>query len=278
MAEAPVPIVILTSLLHQRDVDVTLEALEAGAVSVIAKPAGAALLHLHEVAAELEHELIAANQTVFNRPRPADKPPPGERTAPLVHVPGPIEAIGICVSTGGPPVLAAILAELPVPFPIPILLVQHISQGFEAGFAAWLCKRTRQQVQLVKDGDRLQAGIWLGPAGWHLTVRSRQRMALLQPEDSDVHCPSGDPLFRSLAKHFGANALGVQLTGMGDDGAKGLLDLRKAGASTIIQEQSTCTIWGMPKAAKEIGAATHELSPSEIAACLARLADNPRDD
>jgi two-component system chemotaxis response regulator CheB len=277
MAEAPVPIVILSSLLHQRDVDVTLEALEAGAVSVIAKPPGAALLHLHEVAEDLQRELVAASHTASILHRRGVDAPEDNRVAPVVDVPESVDIVGICVSTGGPPVLAEMLDALPKPFPLPVLLVQHISKGFEHGFAAWLSKRTEQTVRLVSDGDRLAPGVWLGPSGWHLTVRSPHRMALVKPEPADIHCPSGDPLFHSLAKQFGPKAIGIQLTGMGDDGAKGLLALRQSGAQTMIQEESTCAIWGMPKAAKEIAAAVHELRPLEIAECLARMAEAHRE-
>lgn len=272
MARCPVPIVVISASLRKHDVDHSLAALEAGAVSVISKPKGAALLHLHSIAPELRSELMVASQAQVRKMRPATENLANDRPTPAVCSEGRVEAIGICVSTGGPKTLVEILSALPSSFSIPVLLVQHISAGFEGGFAQWLSGRTGQTAQLAADGDRLAAGIWLAPSGRHLTVQSQNRISLIEPAPQDIHCPSGDPLFASLAKHLGAKATGVQLTGMGNDGAQGLLALKQAGGETIIQAEDTCLIWGMPKAAKELGAACHELKPCEIAAVLARTA------
>jgi two-component system chemotaxis response regulator CheB len=154
-----------------------------------------------------------------------------------------------------------------------MLVVQHISAGFEEGFARWLSDRTGQPMQLAADGQALTPGAWLAPAGRHLILESPRRVSLTEPGPNEIHCPSGNPLFASLAAHLGTKAVGVQLTGMGDDGAKGLLALKQAGGETIIQEESSCLIWGMPKAAKELGAASHELSPKAIAELLTRIAE-----
>jgi two-component system, chemotaxis family, protein-glutamate methylesterase/glutaminase len=104
-----------------------------------------------------------------------------------------------------------------------------------------------------------------------LTLGSPARIVLPKGKPADIHCPSGNPLFESLARHLGAKALGIQLTGMGDDGARGLLSLKKAGGTTIIQDEPSCLIWGMPKVAQECGAATFELNPTEIGKRLAQL-------
>jgi len=273
MAQCLVPIVVISATLHRRDVDVSLQALEAGAVSVIPKPKGAALLHLHRIAPDLRRELVAASQAQVRMPRRVAEKHPGVRVAQPRQKGAPVEAVGICVSTGGPTVLMEILSEIPAPFPIPVLLVQHISRGFEEGFAGWLSEKTGQPVRLAADRERLAPGIWLAQTGKHLSLQTSQRMALEDPAPNDIHCPSGNPLFASLAEHLGAKATGVQLTGMGNDGAQGLLTLKQAGGVTIIQEETSCLIWGMPKAAKELGAASRELRPSEIAAVLTRMAN-----
>jgi two-component system chemotaxis response regulator CheB len=150
-------------------------------------------------------------------------------------------------------------------------LVQHIGEPFVEGLATWLSGRTGQTVRIAGDDQRLEPCVWLAPPGRHLTLGSRSRIKLLPKTESDIHCPSGDPLFASLAKHFGSKAVGVQLTGMGDDGAKGLLELKQAGAPTYIQDEASCMIYGMPKAAKNLGAAQRELSPGEIAAVLSQM-------
>jgi len=270
MSECPVPIVIASSTLKKRDVDHGLKAIEAGAVSVIRKPEGAALLHLKEIAPELRHELLAAAQANVSRLTRRDSPAfsPQVQTA---HHKSEIHAIGVCASTGGPSVLSEIFANLPKPYPIPILLVQHISQGFVEGFGEWLAAQTGQTVGMATDGQQLAPGIWLAPARRHLVLSSPTRLSLPTRKSMDVHCPSGDSLFQSLAQHLGPKAAGVQLTGMGDDGAHGLLALKKAGGETFVQSEATSLIWGMPKVAKELGAANHELSPAAIAGALSRL-------
>ena len=182
-----------------------------------------------------------------------------------------VEAIGICASTGGPPVLVEILAALPQPFSVPILLVQHITQGFEESFARWLSQRTGQPAGMAVNRQRLGAGIWLAPTGQHLTLGNSKFFALLAQQPADIHCPSGNPLFASLAKHLGSRAAGVLLTGMGDDGAKGLLALKQAGGTTIMQDEASSFIWGMPKAGKELKAAGYELNPREIALMMTEM-------
>ncbi len=152
-----------------------------------------------------------------------------------------------------------------------MLLVQHITHGFEAGFAAWLSERTGQPVRLAEDGQPLAAGVWMAPAGTHLVLQSARRLALSACRPEDIHCPSGNPLFASLAKQCGPRAAGILLTGMGEDGAQGLLALKVAGGTTIIQDEASSFIWGMPKAGKELQAAVHELNPRAIALLLTAM-------
>ena len=126
---------------------------------------------------------------------------------------------------------------------------------------------------MATDRQRLEPGIWLAPTGTHLTLGAGgKQISLLERQPKDVHCPSGDPLFRSLAAHLGPKAAGVLLTGMGDDGARGLKAMRVAGGHTIIQDEASCVIWGMPKTARQLNAAQHELAPAAIAAVLTRMA------
>ncbi|MGE0605673.1 MAG: chemotaxis-specific protein-glutamate methyltransferase CheB, partial [Pirellulales bacterium] len=271
MRLCPVPIVIASATLKKQDVNLALQALEAGAVSVISKPEGALLLHLESIAPGLRDELLAASRAKLPkvagraaRSAAMKKPAP---TA-SIHL---ADIIGVCASTGGPPVLAQIFSALPKPVPLPVLLVQHISQGFEEGFARWLSDVTGQSVRLAAAGQKLEPGVWMAPNGTHLTVASTARLALVPKEAKDIHAPSGNPLFESLAKTFQARALGVLLTGMGDDGARGLLALRQAGGTTIIQDEASCMIWGMPKSGKQLDAAMHEMNPSGIASALTHM-------
>jgi two-component system chemotaxis response regulator CheB len=279
MKLCPVPIVIASATLKKRDVDLAMKAYDAGAVSVIEKPEGAVLLHLKKMAPELRRELIAAAKAQVRRRNGSggvgsarDDQPARQPVSHRSFAIRKVSLIGICASTGGPPVLQKIFSEIPKPFPIPILLVQHISRGFEDGFARWLTVSTGQSVNIAAGGQRITAGIWIAPSGRHITVSSPSRLELPRGNESEIHCPSGNPLFESLAKHLRGQAAGIQLTGMGDDGAQGLLALKQAGGTTIIQSEASCMIWGMPKAAKQLGAAVHELDPEEIAKALTQAA------
>lgn len=269
MRECPVPVVIASATLRRRDIDLAMQAYAAGAVAVIEKPEGAVLLHLPKIGPRLRAEVIAASKARLRARAPG--PVPGRRAVISPRLPS-IGVIGVCASTGGPPVLLELLSSLPRPYPLPVLVVQHISHGFEEGFARWLAGSTGQAVGMASQGQRLDAGVWLAPTGHHLLLASPSRLTLAPGEPSDIHCPSGDPLFESLARHLGARAAGVVLTGMGDDGAAGLLALKRAGGLTVIQDEASCLIWGMPKAAQALGAATQELPPAGIAALLTQLA------
>ena len=273
MRVCPVPIVVASATLRRQDIDLAMKALEAGAVSVIEKPQGAVLLHLQKIAPQLRMELVAASQAVvLRRSSPATPRVPATVSTKLAAV-GNVEVIGVATSTGGPPVLLQIFSALPKPFPLPVLLVQHISEGFVEGFARWLGEMTGQPTRLATDGARLEPGIWLAPGGRHLALASRARLELPPRRANDLHCPSANVLFDSLSRHAGRSSLGILLTGMGDDGAKGLLALKQAGGHTVIQDEASSLIWGMPKSAKDLGAANQELNPAEIVRVMMKAAE-----
>lgn len=272
MRVCPVPIVVASATLRKQDVNLAMKAIEAGAVAVIEKPQGAVLLHLQKIAPQLRQELLAASKAIVRRrPGAAIEPAPRTITASQV-VAGNVDVIGIAASTGGPPVLLQIFSSLPKPFPLPILLVQHISEGFVEGFARWLGDSTGHPTRLVSDGARLEPGIWLAPGGRHLALANRARITLPPRQQTDLHCPSANVLFDSLGRHAAKLSLGILLTGMGDDGARGLLALKQAGGQTIIQDEASSLIWGMPKSAKELGAADQELNPAEIVCVMMKAA------
>ncbi len=272
MREHPVPIVVVSATLRKHDVDMAMEALSAGAVSVIAKPEGSSLLHLQEIAVQLREEIRQAAKARVRKRYSRGPARAVARPGPAVRGIGTVDVVGVCASTGGPPVLAEILAALPSPFPVPILLVQHIPKGFEEGFVQWLSETTGQTVRMANHGQHLEPGVWFAAGGRHLTLGGSSRLHLPAGAKEELHCPSGNALFASLAEHGGKRAAGVLLTGMGDDGAEGLLALKRAGGKTLIQNEETCLIWGMPKAAKDLGAGDYELSPAEIVEALKRMA------
>jgi Chemotaxis response regulator containing a CheY-like receiver domain and a methylesterase domain len=271
MQRYPVPIVVVSASLKARDVDLGMEALKAGAVSVMEKPQGSVLLHLDKMAADVCQQLMIASKARV-RPRRGVKPLP-PRPSPVQAPSRTIDIVGICASTGGPPVLLHILSQIPKPYPLPVLLVQHIAEGFVEGFANWLAGASGQSVHRAQGQRPVTPGFWLSPGNLHLGVTLQRRFDLTPPRAREIHCPSGNALFRSLATNCGPRALGILLTGMGDDGADGLLELHRAGGKTIVQDEESSLIYGMPKAGIERGGAEVQLSPDGIIDLLTEIAN-----
>ncbi|MDP1830101.1 MAG: chemotaxis protein CheB [Archangium sp.] len=195
---------------------------------------------------------------------PTMTPPPTVK--PLPTVPG---AVLLGASTGGPQALCAVLERVPAPHPLPIIVVQHMTKGFGPAFATWLQDMTRHKVVLVERPETLAAGVvYLAADDRHLVFTSSQTLA---PDDGPVvryQRPSADLLFESAARLFRGPMLGAVLSGMGDDGAAGLLSLRRAGATTVAQEPSTCVVDGMPGQAIKLGAAARVLKLEDLAAAM----------
>lgn len=184
---------------------------------------------------------------VVQRPRPVPL-----RQGPLV--------VAIGASTGGPPALATILAELPADLPAAVLVIQHMAEGFVEGLARWLDGVCAVSVVVAVDGERLQPGqVYLAPANQNLLVRPGFRVGLTDPPAGQHHVPGVDVTFRSVAQVSGQHAVAALLTGMGRDGAAGLKAMRDIGAFTIGQDESTSVVWGMPAAAQELDAVDLEL-------------------
>lgn len=177
--------------------------------------------------------------------------------------------VAIGASTGGPPALATILAELPATLPAAVVVVQHMAEGFVEGLARWLDGVCALPVMVAVEGERVHAGhVYLAPANQNLVLRPGFRIGLSDPPPGQYHVPGVDVTFRSVAALCGTNAVGVLLTGMGRDGAAGLRVLRDAGALTIGQDESTAVVWGMPAAAQELDAVDVELPLSLIGPTL----------
>lgn len=181
----------------------------------------------------------------------------------------PFAVVVIGASTGGPPALASILADLPRDLDLPVLLVQHMSEGFVEALATWLNTVCLLPVRLAEDGQRLRPGtVYVAPTGSNTLVRPGLRLELAPPAPGQFHVPGVDAAFASAAAVCGRRALGVLLTGMGRDGAQGLRAIRDAGGLTIGQDELTSVVWGMPAAAKALGGVTLELALPLIAAAL----------
>jgi len=186
------------------------------------------------------------------------------------------EIVAIGASTGGPQALREILGRLPASYSLPVLVVQHTTSGSSTNLVDWLQLGSRLPIRVAQEGAPLgQAGVYIAPSERHLVVRGRH-MTLLDGPPVSLHRPSATVLFRSVAATYGARAIGILLTGMGDDGAAGLIDMKQAGGLTIAQDETTAVVFGMPAEAIRLGAADHVLSPGQIVAFLVDLAADRR--
>jgi two-component system chemotaxis response regulator CheB len=184
---------------------------------------------------------------------------------------------GLVASTGGPRAVETVLQAVGGDFPLPIVLVQHLTAGFHSGFVAWLDRAVPQTVKEACHGEVAKAGhVYVAPADAHLTVRG-DRLALDSSEPVSGQRPSGTVLFQSMAETVRAQGIGVLLTGMGDDGADGLLALRGAGGFTIAEDESTAVVNGMPQVARNLGAACASLPLDSVGPALKSLALVPRE-
>lgn len=255
MEERPTP-VIICSTLTERGTQTAVEAMAAGAVSIITKPRVGLNNFLED---EASHFIGAIRAAAEVEPRRLRRAPVA--TKPIQDQPAMASTtdrvIAMGTSTGGTQALEAILVRLPRSV-CGIVVVQHMPEKFTAMFAERLNSLCQVQVKEAVDGDRVMTGhVLIAPGGRHMVLRRSGARYLVQVTDGPVvnrHKPSVDVLFRSVAEAAGANALGVILTGMGDDGARGLLAMHAAGAKTIAEDASTCVVFGMPQEAIKRGA------------------------
>ena len=277
MEAQAVPIVMCSATANTKDVVITFQAMEAGAIACIEKPLGREGGDFEAMAAHLLEtvKLMSEVKVVrrLARSRPASLA--AADAAKWRHAAAPIKLIGMGASTGGPPVLQTILAGLPKDFPVPLLVVQHIASGFLAGMAEWLNQTTGLQVQIASYGTTpLPGHVYLAPDDLHMGIGAGGGIVLTR-EDPENHLrPAVSFLFRSLAKAYGPNVLGVLLTGMGRDGAEELKAMKDLGAITIAQDQESSVVHGMPGVAIALGGATHVLSADKIAAALVGLVNH----
>ena len=268
MSETPVPIVVLTSTESDIRLGATYKGVESGALMVLGKPHGLrgddpeADELINVVKAMADVKVIRRKWKVKARPEQTGK----EHSMGFTSLLPRYRIVAVGTSTGGPPALRTVLGELPATFPVPVVLVQHISKGFTEGLARWLNETIAMRVKLAEAGEPLLAGTaYIAPDGVHLQVTGRGKVALLQESPMDGHRPSVTALFNSVAKQYGRGAVGVLMTGMGRDGANGLYAMKQEGAYTIAQDEASSIVFGMPKEAINMGAASEVLALQKIA-------------
>lgn len=287
MAQRPVATVICSTL-TTRGAETTFEALDAGAVSIVTKPTMNLSGFLRENNEELVNAVRAAaaanlKQVRAAGPRPRHAPPALSRPSADIVLDTPANThamarttdrlVAMGTSTGGTQALEHVLQRLPTTAP-GIVIVQHMPQAFTRSFAERLNRICRLEVKEAEHGDRVMPGCALiAPGGRHMLLKRNGAQYVVDIADGPQvsrHRPSVDVLFRSVAKAAGANALGIIMTGMGDDGARGLKEMFDAGASTIAQDESSCVVFGMPREAIKLGAATRTARLDEIPEIIVR--------
>jgi len=278
MQQCPTPIVLVSS--NDDTARRSIEALAVGALAVVSKPRGrtgasAAPQAGDDCAAFLTTVRLMADVRVVTR-YSARLPTPDQVRISIVGRRSSFAAprvLAIATSTGGPAAVQTLLGGLGTGFPLPILLVQHIARGFVSALVEWLDSTIPLPVRLAGQGERLLPGqVYMAPEDSHLLVGEPGFVALLPISGSDRFCPSADRLFESVASAYGADAIGLVMTGMGDDGTRGLLALRTAGAPTLAQDAASCIVYGMPRAAIEAGAIMRIEALTALASTILALA------
>ena len=284
MAHCPTPILVVSASFNRGEVFKTYDALAAGAVEVIEKPTGTeppgvwereftSTLRIVSRIRVITHPRARLNDSTRDPTRPSA---PARDT--VVGAPWsasrPLTVVGVGASTGGPNALVQLLGSLPKDFTAPVLVVLHIGAAFAPAFGEWMGNQVPRPVAYALGGEVLSSlteRIVLAPPDRHLIVRGG-RLALTDDPERHSCRPSVDVLFESLARECGASAAACLLTGMGRDGALGLLALRRSGASTIAQDEATSIVYGMPREAAILGAAERILPLGEIAAAVGAVA------
>lgn len=272
MMRTPTPIVVVSSSVNVRAVSVSLQALRAGALALLPKPAGPGspghardsreLIDTVKAMAQVKVVRRLPVKTGLARPYPrAHREPPTPVLRPAVRAPwqppargGAIQFVAIGASTGGPAALYRILSALPAGFPLPCAIVQHIATGFVEGLAAWLGTAGPLPVKVAAHGDPLIAGrVLLAPDDQHLGVATRHHVMLSDAGPVNGFRPSASVLFETAANTFGREALAIVLTGMGTDGVSGLRAVKQSGGHVLAQDEASSVVYGMPGAAVAAG-------------------------
>lgn len=287
MAHCPTPILIVSSSFNRGELFKTYDALAAGAVDVLEKPRGDGSDQNWEQSFISAIKMVSRIKVIthprgrlkqfdhaLGQAKPAALPPPSALQSPGAQA---ARIIALGASTGGPGALVEVFRGIPVGVQLPILVVLHIGEPFGMAFADWLDGQTQHRVVYAEGGENLAdlgGKIVLAPPGHHMVVGHGRILLNSAPERHSCR-PSVDVLFESLAREQGASTLACLLTGMGRDGAAGLLEIRRAGGFTIAQDEASCVVYGMPREAALLGAAARVLPLSEIGPWIARSVDKP---
>ena len=282
MSTTPIPILIVTASRNAHEVAITMEALAAGALSVIEKPVGVGHPNEQKLADQLVTmiKLMSEVKVVSRKPKKEKKPkvkPPPEKQEVSWEDQSRINMVAIGVSSGGPHILQQVFSRITSKFPCPIVVVQHITEGFLSGLVNWLRKTTTIPLFVATEGEKLLAGhVYFAPDNHQMGVSKAGKIRLTECSQKNRLCPSVAHLFSSVTHEYGESCIGIMLTGMGADGAKELKLLRDTGALTIAQDKESSLVHGMPGVAIQLDAAKHVLSAEEISFLLKEIEINKK--
>lgn len=271
MMEMPRPVIMISSLTVE-GAEATLKALDAGAVDFLPKKLSRVSLEIIKIEEDLRAKVKAVARRGTLRPVRPPRAAPAPRAVRSGTGRGPRNVVAIGVSTGGPPAVQSILSELPADFPACILIAQHMPKAFTGPFAKRLDSLSPLRISEAADGDVLEAGrVYVAPGGSHLRVRrkgARLEVEVSAEPSAALYKPSVNELMGSVAEIVGARALGVMLTGMGNDGLEGARKLKDSGGRLLAQSDASCVVYGMPKAVVDAGLVDEIVDLGEIAAHL----------
>lgn len=273
MEEMPTPIVVISASVNVQDLNITFEALRAGALEIIEKPKGIGQRDYEAVRGRLVRAVKAMSEVKVVRRMPEARLRRRSRLPKAVFRSGEAGRVVLLgSSTGGPAALEKILSQLPGKFPAPVLVVQHIAPGFIGGLAEWLSQNSALDVKVAGPGEEpLPGTVYFAPDDYHTVIDRDGLIALDDGPPERGHKPSIDRLFTAAARAWGSRCIGVLLTGMGTDGVAGLAELRRAGGVAFAQDEASAVIYGMPKAAVAAGVVDKALPLEEIAAEIVSL-------
>ncbi|MDD2853042.1 MAG: chemotaxis-specific protein-glutamate methyltransferase CheB [Desulfuromonadaceae bacterium] len=275
MESNPLPIIIVSGSYNVLDTDKSFRAIEAGALAILRKPIGPGHPDYQSDAAELIRTVKTMSEIKVVKRWPQLRKAVPVPPLPIIAAritPDKIRVVAIGASTGGPAIIQEILSALPKNLSAPLLVVQHMASGFMDNFVKWLCATTGFPSHIAVNGEYPAPGhAYFAPDGLHMLVGRDHRIILTGEEPENGLRPSVSRLFRSVAETFGSNAMGVLLTGMGRDGAADLKLMRDKGAVTVVQNEESSIIFGMPGEAVRLGAAEYILPPEQIAGLLEQL-------
>jgi len=272
MASTPTPIVIVSGDSNASEQAKLFRSVEAGALAVLHRPPAPEHPDFRESCEELVQtiKLMSKVRVVKQFPGYAErKTNPDDTLTSLYSELNKVEVIAVGASTGGPAALKQILSGLPVDLPVPLLIVQHIAAGFLQGFTEWLTSISPIRIKIAEPDEKIESGVaYVAPDHYHMGITAGKKIVISREPSINGCRPSVSYLFRSVAQAVGKNGMGILLTGMGNDGADELKTMKETGAITIVQDEASSVVFGMPYEAIRLGAARLVLSPEEICRLL----------